>query len=59
MAELYIIGHGNATLNNTIDAVDQNNSTYNSKTYGHQFGKTCYNDFIYFYVLHFNFYSPY
>lgn len=45
MAELYIIGHGNATLNNTIDAVDQNNSTYNSKTYGHQFGKTCYNDY--------------
>lgn len=65
MAELFIVGHGIATLNDTVYAVDQNNSTSNFTTSGHQFGKTCYNDFIYFmlyiliFTLHINHYIIY
>lgn len=43
---LNVVGHH--TLNNTFDSVDPNNSTINSTTYGHQFGKTCYYDSNYF-----------
>lgn len=39
MAGLSFVGHGNATLNTTNDAVDQIKSTLNFLTYGHQFEK--------------------
>lgn len=39
MTGLSFVGHGNATLNNTIDAIEQSNSKLNSTTYGHMFEK--------------------
>lgn len=39
MTELFIVGDGNATLDDTVHAVDQNNSILNFTTSGHQFGK--------------------
>lgn len=53
MAGLFFVGDGNATLNDAVNAVDENNSTFNFPTSGHQFGKACYNDLIYFmcYIL--------
>lgn len=48
MAEIHIVGYGNETLSDTVNYVGRNNSTFNLTTYGHQFGKTCYDDFIYF-----------
>lgn len=44
---LKIVGHH--TIEYSVDAVDQYNSTFNT-TYEHQFGKTCY-DSIYFMCL--------
>lgn len=38
------------TIKDAVDAVDQNNSTFNSTTCEHQFDKTCYNS-IYFLCL--------
>lgn len=37
MAELFFVGHGNATLDDTIYAMDENNSTLNFTTSGHHF----------------------
>lgn len=45
---LIIVGHH--TIKDAVDAVNQNNSTFNSTTCEHQFGKTCY-DSIYFLCL--------
>lgn len=39
MTELFIVGDGNATLDDTVHAVDQNNSIFNFTTSGHQFCK--------------------
>lgn len=47
IAGLKIVGHH--TIKDAVDAVDQNNSTFNT-TYEHQLGKTCY-DSIYFMCL--------
>lgn len=44
---LKIVGHH--TIKDSVDAVDQNNSTFNT-TYEDQLGKTCY-DSIYFMCL--------
>lgn len=41
MAGLSFVGDGNATLNDAVNAVDENNSTFNFPTSGHQFGKAC------------------
>lgn len=41
---LIIVGHH--TIKDAVDAVDQNNSTFNSTTCEHQFGKTPANHFF-------------
>lgn len=51
MTGLSFVGHGNATLNNTIDAIEQSNSKLNSTTYGHMYGKTYYYDSNFFNLL--------
>lgn len=40
MKGLTFFGHDDITPNDTVNAEDQNNSTFNSTTYEHQFGKT-------------------
>lgn len=57
MTGLNFVGNNDTTLNDTIDAVNQNNPTIHSN-FGHQFGK--HDIMIYLtYMLCFNVYSPY
>lgn len=48
MKGLTFLGYGEKTLNDTVDAEDQNYREITFTTFGHQFGKTCFYDSNYF-----------